>query len=103
MADSISNVAVLGSTGSIGCSNSAFGSDPIPGIVKHCDTSPPPPNNGWTLCAGENGTCTIPGSVGVAYGANGSFFYRPATNSIACNNATFGDPIPGTAKSCYYK
>jgi hypothetical protein len=25
-----------------------------------------------------------------------------ATNSIACNNATFGDPIRGMAKACYY-
>ena len=90
-------------TGSIACNTTTFGGDPISGTVKHCDYSPQPPNNGWTLCASENGTCSFSGTMGVAYGANGAFFYRPATNSIACTNATFGDPIPNTAKSCYYK
>ncbi len=89
-------------TGSIACNNATFG-DPIVGTVKHCDYSPQPPNNGWTQCASENGTCSFSGTMGVAYGANGAFFYRPATGSIACNNATFGDPIFGTAKACYYK
>lgn len=56
----------------------------------------------WTLCAQENGTCTFSGTMTVRYGANNSWFYRVATNSIACNNATFGDPIRGTAKACYY-
>ncbi len=89
-------------TSSIACNNATFG-DPIPGTAKHCDTSPQPPNNGWTQCASENGTCSFSGTKAVAYGANGAFFYRTATSSIACNNATFGDPIPNTAKSCYYK
>src|SRR6185369_8589735 len=35
------------------------------------------------------------------YGGNGWFSQRNASGSIACNNATFGDPIPGTAKACY--
>jgi hypothetical protein len=56
----------------------------------------------WTLCASENQTCTFSGTMTVRYGANNSWFYRVATNSIACNNATFGDPIQGTVKSCYY-
>ena len=29
------------------------------------------------------------------------FAYRTATNTINCNNSTFGDPIPGTVKACY--
>ncbi len=90
-------------TSSIACTNTAFGGDPIPGTAKHCDTSSQPPNNGWTSCASENGTCSFSGTKAVAYGANGSFFYQNATTSISCNNATFGDPIPNTAKSCYYK
>lgn len=36
------------------------------------------------------------------YGANGSYFTRVATNTIGCDNATFGDPLHGTAKSCEY-
>ncbi len=90
-------------TGSIACSNTAFGGDPIPGTVKQCHYSPQPPNNGWTLCAAENGTCSFSGTRAVGYGANGVFFYRPATTSIACTNAVFGDPTPNVAKSCYYK
>jgi hypothetical protein len=56
----------------------------------------------WTLCASEGGTCTFSGTMTVRYGADSSWFYRVATNSIACTNAVFGDPINGTAKSCYY-
>ncbi|MFC7516869.1 DUF4874 domain-containing protein, partial [Herbaspirillum sp. GCM10030257] len=36
------------------------------------------------------------------YGLNGTYAYRTATGSIACNNATFGDPLPGTIKACDY-
>ncbi len=89
-------------TNSIACNNATFG-DPIFGTAKQCDYSPQPPNNGWTQCSGENGTCSFSGTRAVGYGANGAFFYRPATGSIACNNATFGDPIFGTVKACYYK
>ncbi len=58
---------------------------------------------GYTRCASENQTCSFSGSASIAYGANGAFNYRTATNSIVCNNATFGDPISGVAKSCYYQ
>jgi len=60
--------------------------------------------SGYTFCANENGTCSFSGgTASVAYGANGSFFYKSATGSIACNNATFGDPLVGIGKACYYK
>lgn len=58
---------------------------------------------GYTRCASENQTCSFSGSASIAYGANGAFNYRTAINSIACNNATFGNPISGVAKSCYYQ
>src|SRR5262249_7389505 len=90
-------------TNSIACNNATFG-DPIPGSVKGCfyklNSGGPA---GYTFCANENGTCSFSGSASVAYGANGLFNYKTATNSIASNNATFGDPISGTAKACYYK
>ncbi len=89
-------------TSSIACTNAAFGGDPIYGTVKSCYRSIQPPNNDWTQCASENGTCSFSGIRTVAYGANNAFYYK-ATSSIACNNATFGDPIYGTAKFCYYK
>src|SRR5690606_17355021 len=58
--------------------------------------------NGFTKCADENQTCSFSGTRNVAYGANGKFNYKTGTGSIACNNNTFGDPIYGTAKTCYY-
>jgi hypothetical protein len=90
-------------TNSIACNNATFG-DPLSGVAKACYYGPA----GYTLCAAENGTCAFSGTASVAYGANGTstnpggFNYQFATNSIACNNATFGDPIPGVGKSCYY-
>ncbi len=90
-------------TGSIACNNATFG-DPNFGVAKSCDYrstvgsgsfSP----SGWTQCAGENGTCSASGQV--VYGGNGWFSQRNSSGSIGCNNATFGDPIPGTVKACY--
>jgi len=57
---------------------------------------------GHTLCASENGTCTVTGTRDVAFGASGKFYFRTVTGSVACNAATFGDPIAGVAKACYY-
>jgi beta-glucanase (GH16 family) len=56
----------------------------------------------WTRCATEGGTCTFTGTRQVRYGAGTTFFYKTATGSIACNNATFGDPLPTLAKNCDY-
>jgi len=59
---------------------------------------------GYTWCAGENGSFTLPGTCDVAYGANGSFSYLYGrTGTITFNNATFGDPAPGVAKAGFYK
>jgi hypothetical protein len=57
-------------------------------------------------CAAENAICTLPtgGLATVYYGANGMFATKVGVaGSIACNNATFGDPIYGTVKRCSYK
>ena len=65
-------------------------------------TASTPPASAVT-CANENGTCTIPNgaTATVWYGANTTWAVRTAVNgSIACNNAVFGDPIPGTVKTC---
>lgn len=58
--------------------------------------------SGYTFCADENGTCSFSGRREIAYGADGQFNYRIATGSTACDNATFGDPIYGVVKACYY-
>lgn len=62
----------------------------------------PPVDNGWTVCASEGSVCSFNGVKEVRYGANGKYVTKQAKNSIACNNATFGDPIVGVAKSCSY-
>ena len=66
--------------------------------------SPIPGPAGYTWCAGENGSFTLPGTCDVAFGANGSFNYLYGkTGTITFNNATFGDPISGVAKAGFYK
>jgi hypothetical protein len=86
----------------IDCNNATFG-DPIYGTVKSCYVLLKPAA-GYTLCASENGRCNFPGNGDVAYGANGKFVYRNGVSTgIDCNNATFGDPIYGTVKSCFVR
>jgi YVTN family beta-propeller protein len=93
-----SNWAVRsGVTGSIACNNATFG-DPIRATRKACRYQP------MTRCASENGTCGVPAGTKatVLYGANGRFHARGGvTGSLACNNATFGDPVFGTGKACW--
>ena len=66
---------------------------------KTSETSKPPTT---TECANENGTCSFTGIREVWYGAGTTWFKAPASESVACTNAVFGDPISGTAKKCYY-
>jgi serine protease len=40
----------------------------------------------------------------VYYGANNRYFSKIGlTGAVACTNANFGDPIPGTGKGCSYR
>ena len=105
-------VAKAGVSGSVACNNDAFG-DPALGVVKACryvvtNTGMPMPSAsmpaGAQACAVENGTCTLPAGITatVYYGANGVYANRIATGSVACNNATFGDPLYGVVKACSY-
>lgn len=102
-------------TGSIQCSNSIFG-DPAYGIVKSCEVSASTASSGATTsvpaatqsgagttfskCADEGGTCSFSGTQQVRYGAGGQFAYQTANGSIQCDNAVFGDPAFGVAKTC---
>jgi len=65
-------------------------------------TTAPPAGATWTGCAAEGGVCTVPGSVTVRYGANGTYFYATVTGSVACSNAQWGDPSFGFVKACAY-
>jgi hypothetical protein len=67
-------------------------------------SSGPAGPTGYSYVVGEGGSYTFSGPVDVAYGANGSFNYLyGVTGTIVFNNATFGDPIPGVAKSGFFK
>ncbi len=63
-----------------------------------------PPTNA-TQCAVELSTCTIPSgaTATVWYGLNESWNSKlGVTNSIDCNNESFGDPLAGLQKTCRY-
>ena len=69
--------------------------------------TPPTPTpsvgpDGYTFAVNEGGTVNVSGTVNIAYGANGKFeFLKNVSANTPCNNATFGDPIPGVKKACY--
>ncbi|WP_051801129.1 chitinase [Streptomyces sp. NRRL F-525] len=87
--------------GGTACSNAVFG-DPAANTVKSCYLIGAPPSFAtWTNCAAEDGTCTFSGTHEVAYGAAGRYVYRSVSGSTGCSNGVFGDPVSGTAKSCY--
>jgi hypothetical protein len=95
-------------TGSVACSNGQWG-DPLFGVVKACaytsasSTPTAAPSAGsWVTCANEGGVCTVSGTSNVRYGANGSYFYKTVSGSIACGNGAWGDPLFGIVKSCAY-
>jgi hypothetical protein len=74
-----------------------------PGKSVHAQTQDTPPA-GYTLCAAERAQCNFTGTATVVYGARTSWTApRSYTSTVACSNATFGDPIPMVAKSCYYR
>ncbi len=91
---------VDGSAGAVACNVTTFGGDPIPNTVKACQYSA----DLYTSCAAENATCTFSGTKEVRFGANGQWVTMNATDSVACNAATFGaDPLPNVVKSCEYR
>src|SRR5271154_3591284 len=57
----------------------------------------------YQKCSAENSPCNFTGTQSVAYVAadgTGTIYYRNPTNTVACNNTTFGDPSPSKAKQC---
>lgn len=63
----------------------------------------------WTNCASENGTCTFPSNTGtqvveVQFGSGTTYFTQVFTSaSVGCNKAVFGDPAPGSTRTCSYR
>jgi hypothetical protein len=54
----------------------------------------------WNACATERQMCRFNGTQRVRYGAGSTWVEAIHTREVACNNATFGDPLVGTVKSC---
>lgn len=58
----------------------------------------------YRTCAVENGKCYIPYATNVRYGVPRTWHtINNVQYEISCNNATFGDPIPGLSKGCQYE
>jgi hypothetical protein len=81
-------------SGGFKCGISEFGTDPAPGQVKSCRIAP-------YKFLGNEGSSVYGAGNYVAYGAKGVFNFKVSSVSLNCDNATFGDPVPGVAKSCY--
>jgi len=78
-------------------------------LLKSDNVTPPTPSNtqapssAYKICANEGQNCSYTGTGRVAYGAKGRFVYKNVSRGLACTNAAFGDPIPGTEKKCYVR
>lgn len=98
-ADTRWNVRVM--NGAFACGGGSFG-DPAPGTGKQCLVAP----LGVTRpCGVEGQSCALPeGAVfAVIYGSDSRWSgktYSKAAGAVACGNGEFGDPAPGTGKSC---
>ena len=60
---------------------------------------------GYTYVCDEGGTVTVSGTMDIAYGANGTFYYKyNQTTNCGCISSDFGgDPVPMVEKACYTK
>lgn len=88
-------------TGGTACDDATL-DDPDFGFVKACYAGPVTSGpSGSAYCAPENGLCAFSGARTVAYGAGGTFTTKSLAGGTACTNAVFGDPVPGTVKSCF--
>lgn len=63
---------------------------------------PTPPVEAWTKCANENERCAFEGTRTVRYGAGSTWISQQHNGGVVCANRTFGDPVPGTVKTCEF-
>lgn len=71
-------------------------------VASTTTTTPPSTTETWTYCAAQYGTCLVPGTREVRYGAAGSYATQIVTGSVKCTDAVFGNPKYGYVKSCSY-
>jgi len=89
--------------GTYACNDNLFG-DPLWGVLKACYTaaSTTASGNPGTLLATQPSTFQLTATTVVSYGANGVFTKKTLQPGLQyCNDAFFGDPIPGVTKACY--
>ncbi|MDQ1924030.1 glycoside hydrolase family 64 protein [Massilia pseudoviolaceinigra] len=77
------------------CNNASFGTDPAPGVAKHCEIT-----SSFAFCANENGQCGFGDTQTVRFGAGSTYVTQTVTGGAACTTGVFGDPLPGSAKHC---
>lgn len=94
-------------TGSAVCSNTAFGTDPAPGIAKKCWLDTPtvvsiPPATQWVPCANYAQNCSFTGTRKVRFGTATAYVEKSFTSTAKCDVATFGaDPANAAIKQCW--
>lgn len=86
-------------SGGVSCDRPDFGGDPAPGYYKSCEYS----SELYTVCALEGQTCSFTGIKEIRYGLNGQWAAKIVTGPVACNDATFGNPLPDVVKRCEYR
>jgi len=82
------------------CTNEFFGSDPLVGIVKHCDVATAG-TVAWAIVALEGQPFAVLGTQTVRYGNGSTWIARSFSGGGQCTNEFFGsDPLYGIVKQC---
>jgi hypothetical protein len=98
------SAALLAACGGGSASDAGLGTPSATTGVAAPTTTTPAANTAstvWTECAQENGTCSFSGTRSVKYGVDATTVVATFANSVACDNATFGDPAVGQSKTCW--
>lgn len=76
----------------------------VTGTTTTANADPPDQTiSKYQWCADENSTCNLPStSFYAVFGASPYYYFKQGSTSYSCSTGTFGDPISGTKKSCYY-
>jgi serine protease len=83
------------------CTNEFFGSDPLVGIVKHCDVATAAASVAWAVIAVEGQSFALSGTQTVRYGIGSTWISRSLSGGGQCTNEFFGnDPLVGIVKQC---
>lgn len=96
--------------GSVKCTNSFFGRDPLYGVRKTCqipsktDTARAQATvdqSKWVKAVNEHESFRVLALTEVRYGVGNNWIQRNLNGAISCTNSFFGrDPAPGVFKSC---